>query len=70
MNKEEALLKERLIQIKKDQIEKLELSDSMEFGLIDIREHIDQINPQANNTLFSGTDIDIDELISKYIKYS
>ena len=64
MNKKEALLKERLIQIKMDEIVRLELSDGMEFGLIDIREHIDQINPQANDTLFSDTDIDIEVLFS------
>ena len=57
-------MKERLIQIKMDEIVKLELSDGMEFGLSDRREHIDQINPHANDTIFSETDIE--DLISKY----
>ena len=64
MSNKEALLKERLIQIKKDEIERLEFSDGLEFGLTDIRKHIDKINPQANDSIFSETDIE--DLISKY----
>ena len=64
MSNKEALLKERLIQIKKDEIERLEFSDGLEFGLTDTMKHIDKISPQANDSIFSETDIE--DLISKY----
>ena len=44
MTNKQALLKGRLSQIKKDEIERLEFLDGLEFGLTDIRKHIDHIN--------------------------
>ena len=64
MSNKEALLKERLIQMKKDDIERLEFSDGLEFGLTDIKKHIYKIIPQGNDSIFSETDIE--DLISKY----
>ena len=53
MSNKEALLQERLIQIKKDEIERLEFSDGLEFGLTDIKKHIEKISPRANCSRFS-----------------